>query len=234
MTQMFTKQNISYGLILLSFIVLLTGLFYSKPKQSVYYYTVTMVLFIIGVILMFTSLEKFHVTTHKIMLGNEKGENIPCGTKNLSDCTLQEIPKTQETPYKNDCTYKKELESLERSEEDDHQLYEDFEQEQEPSQEPVNELPDNETPFTTMTQPDIEDCVYVPRVFKSLPNKHNRGLGDYIRGDLPIMPKEIGWFRPSASPNDLQKGALSVIGGENNEQGKAIEKLTDEWNSDAS
>lgn len=43
-------------------------------------------------------------------------------------------------------------------------------------------------------------------------------LGDPIRGDLPIMPAETGWFRTSVQPNiDLQAGSLAVIGGAQNE-----------------
>lgn len=220
MTQMFSKQNISYGLIVLSVVVAYVGST-TKSKQSQYYYMVAIALFVTAMVMLFTKTEKFqHGATHKIVLENEKGGYIPGMTNNLSDYVPQEIPKTQETPYANDCAYKKEI---------DYNLYEGFEQEQtpqEPSQEPVNELPDNETPVTTMTQPDIEDSVVVPRVIKALPNKRNRGQGDPIRGDLAIMPEPCGWFRPSASPNiDLRQGALNVIAGEDNEQGKALTNL---------
>lgn len=219
MTQMFSKQNISYGLIALSVVVAYVGST-RKPKQSQYYYMVAIVSFVTAMVMLFIKTEKFqHGATHKIVLENERGGYIPGMTNNLSDYTPQEIPKTEETPYANDCTYKKEI---------DYKLYEGFEQEpsQEPSQEPVNELPDNETPVTTMTQPDVEDSVIVPRVIKALPNKRNRGQGDPIRGDLAIMPEPCGWFRPSASPNiDLRQGALNVIAGEDNEQGKAITNL---------
>jgi len=38
--------------------------------------------------------------------------------------------------------------------------------------------------------------------------------GDPIRGDLPIIPQNTGWFRPSVQPHlDLQEGALNVLGG---------------------
>ena len=44
-----------------------------------------------------------------------------------------------------------------------------------------------------------------------------RGLGDPIRGDLPIVPDlnfTTGWFRPPVRPAlDLNTGALGVIGG---------------------
>ena len=40
---------------------------------------------------------------------------------------------------------------------------------------------------------------------------------DPIRGDLPIMPTETGWFRPSVNPSiDLNSGSLAVVGGVGN------------------
>lgn len=218
MTQMFSKQNISYGLIVLSVVVAYAGSS-TKPKHSQYYYMIAVALFITAMLMLFTNREKFqHAATHKIVLENEKGGYIPGMTNNLSDYVPQEIPKTQETPYVNDCEYEKEI---------PYNLYEGFENEQDsekPSQ--SNELSDNETPVTTMTQPDMEDSVVAPRVIKALPNKRNRGQGDPIRGDLAIMPEPCGWFRPSATPNiDLRQGALNVIAGEDNEQGKAITEL---------
>lgn len=43
------------------------------------------------------------------------------------------------------------------------------------------------------------------------------GLGDPIRGDLPIVPYNGDWFRPSVQPNiDLREGAMMVLAGENN------------------
>ena len=220
MTQMFSKQNIGYGLIVLSLLLAVVGS-RTKPKYSQYYYMVAIASFVTGMVMLYTKMEKFqHGATHKIVLENEKGGYISGMTNDLSEYVPQEIPKTTETPYTNDHEYEREI---------PFNLYEGFEQEQEPSpreQEPVNELPDNETPVTTMTQPDIEDSIVVPRVIKALPNKRNRGQGDPIRGDLAIMPEPCGWFRPSASPNiDLRQGALNVIAGEDNEQGKTLTKL---------
>jgi hypothetical protein len=57
-------------------------------------------------------------------------------------------------------------------------------------------------------------------------NSRNRGQGDPIRGDLPIVPCETGWFRPSVHPNiDLQEGAMNVMGGVTNETTQALSKL---------
>lgn len=219
MTQMFSKQNISYVLIGLAVGITLFVLF-KKPMIAQPYYTIATILFIVGMMSLLECKEKFqHGATHKIVLENDKGGYIPGMTNDLSEYVPQEIPKTQETPYTNDYSYKKDISS---------ELYEGFEQEdtEQTPQEPNSELPENETPVTTMTQPDIEDSVVVPRVIRALPNKRNRGQGDPIRGDLAIAPEPCGWFRPSASPNiDLRQGALNVIAGEDNEQGKAITEL---------
>ncbi len=43
------------------------------------------------------------------------------------------------------------------------------------------------------------------------------GLGDPIRGDLPIVPYNGDWFRPSVQPNiDLRDGAMMVMAGQDN------------------
>jgi len=220
MTQLFSKQNISYGLIVLSVLVAWFGST-KNSKNAQPYYIVAVASFVTGMVMLFTNKEKFqHAATHRIMLENEKGGYIPGMRNDLSEYVPQEIPKTQETPYANDCSYKKDISS---------ELYEGYEQEvtEQTSQEPNNDLQDNESPITTMTQPDLEDsAVVVPRIIKALPNKRNRGQGDPIRGDLAIAPEPCGWFRPSASPNiDLRQGALNVIAGEGNEQGKAITEL---------
>lgn len=55
-----------------------------------------------------------------------------------------------------------------------------------------------------------------------------RGLGDAIRGDLPIPRDQssCGWFSVSANPEtDLRRGALDIIGGYNNETSHALHQL---------
>lgn len=43
------------------------------------------------------------------------------------------------------------------------------------------------------------------------------GLGDPIRGDIPIVPYNGDWFRPSVQPNiDLRDGAMMVMAGQDN------------------
>ena len=50
--------------------------------------------------------------------------------------------------------------------------------------------------------------------------------GDPIRGDLPIVPSQTGWFRPSVHPNiDLRSGALAAMGGNNNDTAQQLYNL---------
>lgn len=60
-------------------------------------------------------------------------------------------------------------------------------------------------------------------------NSRLRGLGDPIRGDLPIAPLSGGWFVPSGAfegPNVvLQQGAMNVMGGVNNETSRQLADL---------
>ena len=78
-----------------------------------------------------------------------------------------------------------------------------------------------------ITQPIIYDrYIYANR------NSRQRGQGDPIRGDLPIVPVSGQWFIPSQanSPNlSLQQGALSVLGGWNNGTSQNLANLI--WNS---
>lgn len=53
-----------------------------------------------------------------------------------------------------------------------------------------------------------------------------RSLGDPIRGDLPIVPSKNAWFRPSVQPQvDLRAGALSVMGGIDNQTSGQLDVL---------
>ena len=56
------------------------------------------------------------------------------------------------------------------------------------------------------------------RLIVGLRNNRLYSQGDFIRGDLPIVPAATGWFRPAATPNEsLNPGALAVMGGAYNE-----------------
>ncbi len=52
------------------------------------------------------------------------------------------------------------------------------------------------------------------------------GLGDPIRGDLPITPLNQGWFSPASSPQTmLRSGALASMGGLDNDTSKQLMAL---------
>lgn len=53
-----------------------------------------------------------------------------------------------------------------------------------------------------------------------------REHGDPIRGDLPIIPHNSDWFRPSVQPHiDLKEGAMQVMGGFDNETNNKLSQL---------
>jgi hypothetical protein len=67
-------------------------------------------------------------------------------------------------------------------------------------------------PVNDMTEGD-QSVFYERLIFA---NKGHRllGLGDPIRGDLPICPNKTGWFQVSADPkNQLQQGGANVLFG---------------------
>lgn len=52
------------------------------------------------------------------------------------------------------------------------------------------------------------------------------GLGDPIRGDLPIVPYNGDWFRPSVQPNiDLRDGAMMILAGQDNSTARSTMAL---------
>ena len=62
----------------------------------------------------------------------------------------------------------------------------------------------------------VQPIVY-DRLIYANRNSRIRSQGDMIRGDLPIVPCNTGWFQVSAHPVlDLQEGAMNVMGGVNN------------------
>jgi len=85
-------------------------------------------------------------------------------------------------------------------------------------------------PIGTMDMIGPNGEVVQPIVYDRLivANKRSRlqGLGDRIRGDLPIVPCNKGWFSVSARPNiDLTQGALLALGGAANETAIQTYKL---------
>ncbi|ACO25278.1 hypothetical protein [Epizootic haematopoietic necrosis virus] len=54
----------------------------------------------------------------------------------------------------------------------------------------------------------------------------NRSMGDPIRGDLPIVPRDDGWFSTAANPaHTLHAGALSMIAPASTGGGLTVNKL---------
>ena len=65
---------------------------------------------------------------------------------------------------------------------------------------------------------DVQGVAYNNLIYANLQNTRLRAQGDKIRGDLPIVPCETGWFRPSVNPTrDLEQGAMYVLGGMDNQ-----------------
>lgn len=68
----------------------------------------------------------------------------------------------------------------------------------------------------------VQPIVYDRYIYANR-NSNLRSKGDFIRGDLPIMPCNTGWFQVSVQPNiDLNQGAMNVMGGINNETTKGL------------
>ena len=79
---------------------------------------------------------------------------------------------------------------------------------------------------TTNSLGEVSQAVVYDRLVYANRNSRLRGLGDKIRGDLPVVPTQVGWFAPSVHPSiDLEPGALNVLGGFDAEQNQALTKL---------
>ena len=88
----------------------------------------------------------------------------------------------------------------------------------------------NMLPVDTMATVDANGEEQMPIMYERFMvanrDSRNRGQGDPIRGDLPIVPCNTGWFQVSATPNlMLQQGAMNVLAGETNEVTQALSEL---------
>lgn len=87
------------------------------------------------------------------------------------------------------------------------------------------------TPFAndgllTTGDGDIVQPVTYDRFMFSNKKSRLRTHGDPIRGDLPIVPHNSDWFRPSVQPHlDLKEGAMQVMGGFDNETNTQLSQL---------
>lgn len=101
----------------------------------------------------------------------------------------------------------------------------------------VNNLPNEKhlafngkSPFANNGVPtsngDFMQPVTFDRFMYANKKSRRRTGGDPIRGDLPIVPQNTGWFRPSVQPHlDLKEGALTVLGGFDNETNASLAAL---------
>jgi hypothetical protein len=81
---------------------------------------------------------------------------------------------------------------------------------------PQDELPVGNMTTINAAGEAIQPVVYDRYIYA---NRHSRlrANGDMIRGDLPIVPCNNGWFNVSVTPSiDLQQGAMNVMGGISN------------------
>lgn len=89
----------------------------------------------------------------------------------------------------------------------------------------------SDTPFAndgllTSDSGEIVQPVTYDRFMFSNKKSRLREHGDPIRGDLPIIPHNSDWFRPSVQPHlDLKQGAMQVLGGFNNDTSNQLAQL---------
>ena len=90
----------------------------------------------------------------------------------------------------------------------------------------------SDTPFAndglllTTGEGDIVQPVTYDRFMFSNKRSRLREHGDPIRGDLPIIPHNSDWFRPSVQPHiDLKEGAMQVMGGFDNDTNNQLSLL---------
>jgi hypothetical protein len=91
-------------------------------------------------------------------------------------------------------------------------------------------LGESTIPLGTMTTLGADGNVIEPVVYNNFivanRNSRLRSQGDWIRGDLPIVPCKSDWFNVSVSPNiDLNQGAMNVMGGYDAGTAQAMSQL---------
>jgi hypothetical protein len=87
-----------------------------------------------------------------------------------------------------------------------------------------------ETMETVNPDGEIENVRVIDRLMYSNFKSRQYGQADFIRGDLPIVPCNRGWFTVSARPSiDLNPGAMAVMGGIGNETTKATWALQSKY-----
>ena len=79
-----------------------------------------------------------------------------------------------------------------------------------------NELPVSGMNNMVGSENNDEFFVNSERLIFSINKSKLTGHGDWIRGDLPIVPNNGGWFQVSANPTHLNQGALFAMAGVGN------------------
>jgi len=72
----------------------------------------------------------------------------------------------------------------------------------------------------------LDNVIVYDRMMFANRNSKLRSQGDWIRGDLPVVPCNTGWFQVSVDPAiDLNQGAMNVLGGVKNETAGALANI---------
>lgn len=106
-----------------------------------------------------------------------------------------------------------------------HEILHDISDSQSGNMEVIDSIPVGDMTTVNAMGEAVQTVVY-DRLIYANQKSRLRGLGDPIRGDLPIVPCAAEWFRPSVHPNiDLQTGAMAVMGGMDNETNRQMAAL---------
>ena len=85
----------------------------------------------------------------------------------------------------------------------------------------------NKTAPPLLGNADSQPMVYNKFIYTNKDSRL-RGMGDPIRGDIPIAPIRGNWFIPSAAGTPhtaLQQGSINIMAGANNETSQAMAKF---------
>jgi hypothetical protein len=89
----------------------------------------------------------------------------------------------------------------------------------------------NALPVGTMATSDgagnMQQVVVSERLYSVTGKNRNQGLADLIRGDLPIVPCNSGWFQVSVNPaTSLWGGAMMAMGGDSDNYKQTLSLIT--------
>ncbi len=94
----------------------------------------------------------------------------------------------------------------------------------------IQDAAQGKIPLGEMTLPGDTQIYNYDRLVFAQKRSRLHGLGDPIRGDLPVVPIQDQWFRPSTRPNiDLRQGAITTISGHDNTTSKQLRALQSDY-----